>query len=100
MDRRGSWRTSLAGFSGGEPIQARAVTSVERGWRWCRRKPALASLAAAATLLLLAILIGFPIAFLRIKQSRKRAEAGELTALLNLKRAEAGECTSLGSLGT
>jgi serine/threonine protein kinase len=27
-----------------EPIHARPITSAERAWRWCRRKPAMASL--------------------------------------------------------
>ncbi|MFC1596843.1 protein kinase [Planctomycetota bacterium] len=30
----------------GKPIQARAITRVERGWRWCKRKPVVAGLAA------------------------------------------------------
>jgi WD40 repeat protein len=34
-----------------EPITARAVGKTERLWRWCRRRPALASLAAACVLL-------------------------------------------------
>ena len=52
----------LARFLTDEPIHARPVTRAERAWRWCRRKPALASFIAATSLLLLAILVGSPIA--------------------------------------
>jgi hypothetical protein len=39
-----------------EPIHARPVTRTERTWRWCRRKPALAGLAAS---LVLVFTLGF-----------------------------------------
>jgi serine/threonine protein kinase len=40
-------------FQAGAPITARPVGRVERAWRWCRRNPAVASLAAAVVMLLL-----------------------------------------------
>src|ERR1041385_8138015 len=52
----------LARFLRDEPIHARPVTRVERAWRWCRRKPALASAFGTAAILLVALLIGSPIA--------------------------------------
>src|SRR5438093_2423625 len=36
----------------GEPIMARPVGRLERGWRWCRRNPAVASLLAVVFLVL------------------------------------------------
>src|SRR5581483_280031 len=42
----------LRRFQVGEPIQARPSGRLERGWRWCRRNPAVASLLALVVLLL------------------------------------------------
>jgi WD40 repeat protein/serine/threonine protein kinase len=77
-------------FLSDEPIHARPVSRPERLWRWCKRKPALASFSAATALLLLTVLIGSPIVAYRVNQARKaeqvqlqRAEAGELTARRN-----------------
>jgi WD40 repeat protein len=52
----------LRRFLNGEPVRARAVGMLERGWRWCRRKPSMAvALAAtsAAVLTLLALIVGW-----------------------------------------
>ena len=43
----------LARFQAGEPIKARAITTVERIWRWCRRNPRAALLTAALVFVLL-----------------------------------------------
>ena len=72
-------------------ILARPVSQVEKTWRWCRRKPAVAALAAATILLLMAVAIGSPIAAWRIatardaeRQERQRAQgnANELVKSL------------------
>jgi hypothetical protein len=77
----------LGRFLNNEPVHARPVTRVERAWRWCQRKPALAGSLAAVSILLLALLIGSPIAIYRITQARnaeaterQRAEAEALNA--------------------
>jgi serine/threonine protein kinase len=44
----------LRRFRAGEPIRARPLGRVERGWRWCRRNPAVTALLAA----LLVVLVG------------------------------------------
>jgi WD40 repeat protein len=74
----------LARFLRGEPIQSRPVSAPEKVWRWCRRKPALASLGAATCLLLLAVGIGSPIAILRISQARRQAEQNLYAANMKL----------------
>jgi serine/threonine protein kinase len=56
----------LRRFLGGEPVQARPVSDLQRLWRLCRRYPALAALVGA---LVLAITVGLAVA------SRKWYEA-------------------------
>ncbi len=70
----------LGRFLRGETIHSRPVSAPEKIWRWCRRKPAIASLSLATIVLLLGVAIGSPIAAWRIDRERQRAEKGELAA--------------------
>ena len=67
-----------------EPILARPVGRPEKAWRWCRRNPVVASLAAATLALLLTVAVGSPIMAFRIDRERQRAEASLYAADMNL----------------
>jgi WD40 repeat protein len=54
-----------------EPIQARPSSTLERAWKWMRRRPALAGLAATAFLALVIIAVGSSIAAWRISNARE-----------------------------
>jgi WD40 repeat protein/predicted Ser/Thr protein kinase len=71
----------VARFQAGEPIQARPLGPAGKAWRWCRRKPQVASLAAAATLTFLLGFAGVVWQWRSSEAQRRRAEAGELAAL-------------------
>ena len=51
------------------------ATARERVWRWCRRKPALASSLLVILILFLIVIIGSPIAVYRINRARKAEQA-------------------------
>jgi WD40 repeat protein len=72
----------------GRPISARPVGAVERGWRWCRRNPAVAGLTAA---IVLALLFGMAVATfsaVRAEQARRLAQAERKRALYEQERAD------------
>lgn len=80
-------------FSAGEPILARPVSNWERFWRWCRRNPRVASLSGVAASLALAIVIGSPIAVVKISQEKNAALKAEddAVAARNLANQRADE---------
>jgi serine/threonine protein kinase/WD40 repeat protein len=64
----------LARFLQNEPVRARPVNPTEKLWRWCRRKPAIATLAATVLALILVVLVGAPTAVVRIARARAEVE--------------------------
>jgi len=71
-------------FLNGEPIRARRVGRVERGWRWCRRKPLVVSLIGGIAA---SLIIGTTIATMLAIQAHDRAEDARrnlYTARMNL----------------
>ena len=57
----------------GKPIEARPITRIEKGWRWCQRNPLVATLGAVVGTLTLLFAIGGPLA--AVSQSRLKDEA-------------------------
>jgi eukaryotic-like serine/threonine-protein kinase len=66
----GELAEDLRRFLDGRATRARPAGVVERGVRWCRRKPALAGALACALLLLILVAVGAPIAAYRINRER------------------------------
>jgi predicted Ser/Thr protein kinase len=80
-----------------EPIEARPVSTIERAWRWCRRKPRVAALVLSLTGALLALAVGSTAAAIRINAARieeqrqhERAERALGDAYLAQARAQRG----------
>jgi WD40 repeat protein len=74
----------LARFLAAEPIQARPIPWLERAWRWCVRKPALAGLGLTTLALLLVLAVGAPVAAYRIERERRQAQLHGYTSDMNL----------------
>ena len=83
----------LRRFLDGKPIHARPVSSLEKSWRWCRRSPVIAGLAALALVLLVTGVSGILWQWSRAElfarsESSHRARAERALTQLELRRAE------------
>ncbi len=48
----------LRRFRGGEPIAGRPVSTIERGWKWARRRPAIAGMISVSIVAAVALVVG------------------------------------------
>src|SRR5262249_34666416 len=83
----GELADDLSRFAKGEPIRARPVSRVERGWRWARRNPVVSGL---LFLLATVLIAGFVVVFAlwrRAEGRRIRADEQEARAKANLLKA-------------
>lgn len=74
----------LQRFAAGEPIQARAISSPERVWRWCKRRPAVAGLLASLFLSLTIGLCGVSAFWLRAEHVAEQNRQALYRSQMNL----------------
>jgi eukaryotic-like serine/threonine-protein kinase len=74
----------LKRFQAGEPIRARPVGVLGKAWRWCQRKPQMASLAAAAVVIFLLGLAGILWQLRRVEKSELAARRALYAAHINM----------------
>jgi eukaryotic-like serine/threonine-protein kinase len=70
-------------FLEGHPIKARPVSPIEHAWRWCRRQPAIAALAAILFLTLIGSFLGL-LALLRRSEANYQVASRSLNEILRI----------------
>ncbi len=85
----------------GRPIAARAISPVERAWRWCRLRPVVAALAAALALTLSTSFVAVVALWRHAEAQRTRALAQRSLAEADFKvaRTALAEILELGGAG-
>jgi hypothetical protein len=83
----------------GKPISARPVSAAAHAWRWCRRRPAVATLAGAFLLMLTGGFLGMSVLWRRAEFERSRAERERSQAQAAQARSESDTRTAIGLVG-
>lgn len=78
-------------FLQGRAIRSRPVSTIEKGWRWCKRNPILASLSTGLALTFLLLGIAGPIVSYREGVLRNAAENSARAAIIARANAEKSE---------
>jgi serine/threonine protein kinase/WD40 repeat protein len=73
----GGLASDLERFLNDRPIQARRISALERGWRWCRRNRALATLGTFVGVLLLAVATVSSLSSVRLGIELKQREQAQ-----------------------
>jgi eukaryotic-like serine/threonine-protein kinase len=76
----GELQQELERFLSGLPVHARPISRVESAARWCRRRPAIAALAALAVVLLVGTLVVTSVAARRIARAHSQERVARLAA--------------------
>jgi serine/threonine protein kinase/WD40 repeat protein len=100
-DRYGSAQAmadDLRRFLDDRPVLARRVRLPERAWRWCRRNPALATMAALVLMLLVVVAVGSSAAALWLRASNQQVVGLLNRAETARKQAKAAEDRMTGQL--
>ncbi|MBM3980329.1 MAG: serine/threonine protein kinase [Planctomycetes bacterium] len=82
----------LQAFLDDRPIKARRSTLVSRGWRWCRRNPAVASLALSTLLAVSLAAVAGWVGYARAEERRKDSEDARRT--IEAAKADADRATA------
>ncbi len=73
-------RDDLQRYLSNQPIQARQVSRVERMWRWCKRRPLVAMLAAVSSLLAISLIAALAVGNVYQAKLRHKADDSATTA--------------------